>query len=110
MLLKFASRHGQTVSRSKLRAGVVVALLAIVILSLPYRLLRHNKFEVASWNGYRCYVIGQRETTILLFCPLSPVPRNHIVSITDSGVARTGVFENIFTQLSPSNGAEGDKP
>src|SRR5262249_10320009 len=78
MLLKFAARHGQTVSRSKLKAGVVVALLAIVILSLPYRLLRHNEFEVASWNGYRCYVTGQRVTTLLLFCPLSPVPRNQI--------------------------------
>jgi tRNA A-37 threonylcarbamoyl transferase component Bud32 len=110
MLLKYASRHGQTVSRSKLAAGIAVAVLAITILSVPYRILRHNKREVAMWNGARCYVTGQRETNVLLFCPLSPVPRNHIVSSTDSGLMRTGVSENIFTQLSPSNGVEGGKP
>jgi serine/threonine protein kinase len=110
ILLKFASRHGQTVSRSKLAAGIVVTVVSITILSFPYRLLRHNTREVALWNGYRCYVTGQREATLLLFCPLSPLPRNHIVSSSESGLERTGVFENIFTQLSPSNGVERGQP
>jgi tRNA A-37 threonylcarbamoyl transferase component Bud32 len=110
MLLKFASRHGQTVSWSKLAAGILVTVVSITILSFPYRLLRHNDREIAMWNGYRCYVTGQRATTLLLFCPLSPVPRNHIVSSSDAGLTRTGISENIFTQLSPSNGVEGGKP
>ena len=110
-LLKFASRRGQKVRPSMLAGGVAVTMLTVAILSLPYRLLRHNEFEVATWNGYRCYVTGEREAEVLLFCPRSTVPRNHIVARSDSDLKRLGDTENIFTQLSPSNGdAQGGKP
>jgi hypothetical protein len=53
-VLKLASRHGQRVNRSMLAGGVGVTIVAVAILSLPYRLLRHSEFEVATWNGNRC--------------------------------------------------------
>jgi tRNA A-37 threonylcarbamoyl transferase component Bud32 len=112
LLVKFAARRGQRVSRSMLIGGATVTILNIAILSLPYRLLRHNDFNVANWNGFRCYVLGQRQTDALLFCPLAPIPRSHIVPTNDSALQKlTDKPENIFTQLSPSNGlAEGKKP
>jgi hypothetical protein len=110
MLVKFAARRGQRVSRSMLMGGAAVTILSIAILSLPYRLLRHNDFNIANWNGFRCYVIGQREMEVLLFCPLAPIPRSHIVPANDTGLQRlTDKPESIFTQLSPLNGAAGGK-
>ena len=111
MLLRFAARRGQKVSKSMVAGGAAVTILAIAFLSIPYRVLRHSKFEVASWSGLRCYVIGQRAADYLVFCPQAPVPRSHIVPKNDPGLERLGQSENIFTQLPPSNGvAAGGKP
>jgi hypothetical protein len=109
-VMRFAARHGQKISRSMLAGGAVVTILSVAILSVPYRLLRHNKFDTTNWNGYRCYVIGARKADLLLFCPQAPVPRSFTVPRND-GTPSFGEPENIFTLLSPSTSrAQGEKP
>ena len=68
-VLKLADRRGQIVNRSTLAGGAAIVGLSLASLSYPYRLLRHSSFETASWNGERCYIIGERADTRLLFCP-----------------------------------------
>jgi hypothetical protein len=110
-VLKFASRHGQKVSRSMVAGGAAVTILSVVLLSLPYRILRHNKFERATWSGYRCYVIGEGAADLLVFCPQAPVPRSYTVPRNDGALKRFAKPENIFTLLSPANSrAQGEKP
>jgi hypothetical protein len=100
MVLRLASRHGQRVNRSMLAGGIGVTILAAAILSVPYRVLRHSAFEMASWSGYDCYIIGERPADVLLFCPEAQTPRNRIVSRSDKGLQRLGERENIFTRFS----------
>jgi hypothetical protein len=99
-LVKFAGREGQRVNRNMLAGGVAVIVLALGTVDLPYRLLRHNDFEVAAWNGQRCYILGERTKDLLLFCPELPAPRNRVVERNMQSVQRSGVFENIFTRFS----------
>jgi hypothetical protein len=100
MVLKLASRHGQRVSRSMQLGGAGATILAVAILSLPYRILRHNEFEAVKWHGQPCYIIGERAADLLLFCSEAQAPRSHIVPRSDAGIERLGRRENIFTRVS----------
>jgi hypothetical protein len=103
MVLKSASRHGQRVSRSMQLGGAGVTILAVAILSLPYRILRHNEFEAVNWQEQPCYIIGERAADLLLFCPQAQSPRSHIVPRSDPGIERLGQRENIFTRVSSAS-------
>jgi hypothetical protein len=102
MVLKLASRHGQRVSRSMRLGGAGATILAVAILSLPYRILRHNEFEAVKWQEQSCYIIGERAADLLLFCPEAQTPRSHIVPRSDPSIERLGQRENIFTRVSPA--------
>ena len=99
-VLKLAARQGQRVDRSLLAGGAAVILIAVSVLSVPYRLLRHNDFEMAKWNGNSCYVIGERPADLLLFCP-ELEPRSRVVLKTAATVDRSGLWQGIFTRFSP---------
>lgn len=70
--------RGATGHAPWIAAGAVVTLTAVLI-SVPYRLLHHNQFEMARVGGETCYVLGERGNERLVHCPLSPRPRNRIV-------------------------------
>jgi hypothetical protein len=49
---------------------VAVLLLVYVLMQLPYRILNdHDKFPSTTWQGQRCFILGQRPQDALLFCP-----------------------------------------
>lgn len=99
-VLKLAARRGQRVSRGALLGVAAVTLLALGSLQLPYRLLRHNEFETAKWDGKQCYITGERTEDLLLFCPELQPPRNRIVQKKTKTVERLRLRENIFTRFS----------
>ena len=78
-------------------AGAVV-VLSTIYLTLPFRLIYQNRFEVVRWQGQECYAIGERQQDVLLFCPALREPRNRVVRKNSEGLEYTGRNENVFTQ------------
>jgi hypothetical protein len=58
--------------------------------------MSHNEFERADFAGERAYIIGEKESEVLLFCPASPGPKNRVVAANDERLKRRGWVENIF--------------
>jgi len=80
--------------------GITLTALTLFLLVVPYRIFRHNEHERVLYASRPCYLVGERGNEVLLFCPLQPPPWNRIVRVNDPALARTGVVENIFTELS----------
>jgi hypothetical protein len=78
-------------------AGGAVALLLLLVLVTPYRLLYLNKKERVEFEATRCYITGTRPGDLLLYCPDAPPPKNRVVSASDERVHRSNVIESIFT-------------
>jgi hypothetical protein len=96
-VLKVSALRRQPLRASIAFGGAAVLALALVSLVLPYRLLYQNRFELANWNDRSCYIMGERDNDVLLFCPdLLPV-RN--VRAPRTEVQRTGTDESIFTRF-----------
>jgi hypothetical protein len=91
--------------RASLHWGVLAGAAAVIVFSLamldyPFRLLnRWNQFDAARWQGNDCYILGERQNDVLLFCPLLQPSRNRVVKNTDTTLERTGVRESIFTRF-----------
>jgi hypothetical protein len=83
--------------------GLIVA--AVVLLALPYRILRHNVFPRVLFAQQRCYAIGERGADVLLHCPEADVPRNRVVRRDDPRLERTSAVESIFTPRPASTAA-----
>ena len=95
--------RGHSINPSLVAGGAIVLCIALGMLHAPYRLLYHNAvFEAVSWNGGRCYILGERAGDVLLFCPLAQPPRNRIIPNGDSALQRLGVRESVFTPLTGS--------
>jgi hypothetical protein len=102
--LRLAAKRRQPLNRGLLAGGGAVVLLALMLLDFPYRMLWFNDtFEVARWQGARCYILGERDDDVLLFCPLVELPRNRVVSRRSKELQRLGTQENIFTQFSANH-------
>lgn len=90
-------REEEARSYGSLAAVVGVIGLAFVVLVVPYRLIWHNRFELAAYEGSRCYILGQREVTALLYCPGDPVPKVKQVRLEGELLQRSGIRESIYT-------------
>jgi hypothetical protein len=91
----------EAVHRTTLVAGAALAVLTLLMLAMPYRILHHNEMLRVSLNGDRCYEVGERPPRVLLYCPDLPPPR---VKIADSATLTrpsSTVPESIFSQASP---------
>jgi serine/threonine protein kinase len=96
-------KRGQTLHWGMAIGGAIVTCVAIAFLHFPYRLLLYrNFFEVVSWNGSRCNVIGDRVDSLLLYCPDLPPPHNRTVKRGDDGLIFLGTQERIFNRFSRS--------
>ena len=93
------TRTGRSLSWGILAGGIAIALLSLVFLDFPYRLIYHADFDRARWNGADCYIIGDRGDDLLVFCPELQPPRNRIVTNGAGSVERVGVRESIFTRF-----------
>ena len=96
-----AARKREPINRIILAGGVAVLLLSLVLLDFPYRLLAKTKrdFEAVKWSGESCFVLGERQAHLLLFCPEAATPRNRIVRSDDPNLERLGVVQDIFTNV-----------
>jgi protein kinase-like protein len=95
---RVAAAGRQAVHRGIVAGGAAVMMLALASLDFPYRLIVHNKFEAANWNGAECYILGERVDDVLLFCPQLQPPRNRVIQKSMSNLQRLGRRENIFTR------------
>jgi hypothetical protein len=94
-------RKGVPIRRTIMAGGIAVVALSLLLLDFPYRLLAPHKreFEAVTLNADPCYIIGQREPHLLLFCPQADVPRNRIVRADDPNLKRLGFVQDIFTNV-----------
>ncbi len=106
-VMKFATRTHQTLGFGHKTGAIAVIALSLISLDLPYRVLLHNKAEVATWDGRECYILGERTDDVLLFCPGLRVPRRRVVSKHDSNLTRLGRFESVYTKFSPPPTKDG---
>jgi serine/threonine protein kinase len=80
-------------------AGGMLAIVTICLLAAPYRVLYHNVGERVSYQSQPCYLVGQRSSDALLFCPRQVPPRNRLVRLDDPALVRGQVYESIFAEL-----------
>jgi hypothetical protein len=73
--------------------GVAVIMLVLLMLEVPYRVMYGSYFQPATWNGMRCFVLGETAAERLIHCPSSTPPRNAIVG---PEVRPVGGPENLF--------------
>jgi serine/threonine protein kinase len=94
-------RKGEPISRGILAGGVAVILLSLLLLDFPYRLLAQHKreFDAVRMNSDPCFILGERQAHLLLFCPQADVPRNRIVRADDPNLKRLGFVQDIFTDV-----------
>lgn len=76
--------------------GIGLAVVTLIVLTLPYRIVWHSKFERVLLDGHRCYVIGANGVAMLLHCPEAMPVGNRIVRLGDPRVQHTGIVESIF--------------
>ena len=102
-VIRLAIRKDEPINRSILTGGAAVLILSLLLLDFPYRMILRGKkdFEVANWSGESCYVLGERQAHLLLFCPKAVTPRNRIVRNDDPNLQRLGILQDIFTNIVP---------
>lgn len=72
--------------------------VSLIVLAFPYRLIWHSRFERATYDGARCYIIGESAAGRgLLYCPDVAVPRVKEVGLAEEPIERSGVVESIYT-------------
>lgn len=99
--MRLAAKRREPINRVILTGGVAVTGLALLLFAFPYRMLSGNDhLEVARWKQARCYILGERQNDVLLFCPELD-PRDRIARAATSQVERMGTQESPFTSFSP---------
>ncbi|HET9469114.1 MAG TPA: protein kinase, partial [Vicinamibacterales bacterium] len=99
-VMKLRSRRGERDGRIVVAGGLALTLLSLELLVMPYRILIHNDAEriFISDSQAVCYLVGQRDESGLLFCPMRP-PRTRVVRLDDPRLTRGGTSENIFMEV-----------
>ena len=94
------ARKGHVPHRALVAGGVVVTCVAVALLHVPYRMLLYrDSHRTVNWNDADCYVLGERQDEMLLFCPELTVPRIRPVPKTETTALSSGVTESIFTRF-----------
>jgi hypothetical protein len=91
-------RSGQSLGWVISAGGWVVGALALISLSLPYRLVYQSKFDTVKWGDVTCYRLGARAGEVALFCP-TETPRRQTVS-SDVPLLVVGTGQNLFEPFS----------
>lgn len=81
------------------RFGSLAAIaVAFVMLAAPYRLMWHAEVEVARYESRRCYVLGESDSEVKVFCPTLDVPRTRLIARTNPQLEMTGIIESLYTR------------
>lgn len=91
-------RSGQSLGWLISAGGWVVALLALISLSLPYRLVYQSRFDQVKWGALTCYRLGARDGDVALFCPTETPRRQTVSSAVTLPVVNTR--QNLFEPFS----------
>jgi hypothetical protein len=81
-------------------AGVAAIGISTFLFTARFRILAQNDSERVVYSGQTCYLVEERPTTALLYCPLVS-PRSVIAKAEN--VERTGNIENIFSVFERGN-------
>jgi hypothetical protein len=100
-------RAGRSPHRGIVLGGAVVTCVALALLHFPYRLLyfNANTFDAVRWKNMHCYVLGERNEDVLLFCPEASPPRTRTVTKGAETLSPIGTRESIFSRFGASPGA-----
>jgi hypothetical protein len=94
---KRARERNEPDGRAAMWGGGALLVFALLIFQVaPYRVLYQSEAERVTYGGDRCYLVGQRLSEALLFCPRRPPPFDQIVKIDDPTLKREGRYESIF--------------
>jgi hypothetical protein len=96
VLLRVRRRRGEHEGTIYVAAGLAAAALSLFLFSARFRILSHNEHVRVAYGGQTCYLIEDRGSTALLFCPLA-YPRSVVANV--AAFERTGSIESIFTPL-----------
>jgi hypothetical protein len=96
LLWRRSVRRHQPMQTSVLAAGIGVIVFALALVDYPYRLFYHNQFDVATFRGETCYVVGERGDDVLLFCPMTAPPRDRRTKSSDPEFKRTDLRGSVF--------------
>jgi hypothetical protein len=96
VLLRVRRRRGEHEGSIYVAAGLAAAALSLFLFSARFRILAHNEHVRVAYGGQTCYLVEDRGSTALLFCPLG-YPRSVVADV--SAFERTGAIESIFTPL-----------
>jgi serine/threonine-protein kinase len=76
-------------------AGVTLTVVTLILTVIPYRILSHNTHQSVLFHSERCYLLGEREDSGLVFCPRPAPPRTEAVWLDD--LVREGPVESVFS-------------
>jgi eukaryotic-like serine/threonine-protein kinase len=96
---KMARGDTRNLNRVVVYGGVAVFVLAVALMTFPYRLIVQGDAETATWKDQACYVIGERGGAVMLFCPEIPPPRNVTVDVRSPDLVRLGASRPLFERI-----------
>lgn len=94
------NRGGGNLNRVVVYGGVAIFVLALALMTFPYRMFVQGDAESATYRGEECYVIGERGGAVMLFCPELTPPRNVSVDVRSTDLVRRGVTRPLFERIS----------
>jgi serine/threonine protein kinase len=100
-VLKLRAQRADYEARIVVAGGLALTLLAMMFLVAPFRIMLHNEAERVSLGSQRCYLVAQRDSEALLFCPTQPPPWSRVVRVDDPQLKRDRdrVRENMFKEV-----------
>lgn len=98
--VRLAVAQGESIGTGLAVAAAAVFILTVGLLDFPYRLLYQANFDSVQWQGQSCYVLGERGSDYLVFCPELEPPRNRTVSKDADDLQRVGAKVTIFSDPS----------
>jgi hypothetical protein len=106
LVVRFAAKKGERLHWSLLAGAIATIALALASLDLPFRLFNDQgtQFDTAKWRGQDCYMLGERQDDVLLFCPALQPSRHRIVNKSDQALQRTGVRGSLFASFGENPG------
>jgi hypothetical protein len=91
---------GRPVHPGSMLAATLIIGASLVLLHVPYRTLfseyAGEAFQAVRWQGFYCYVLGERDGRELLLCPSLDPPRHRVVRVNDETTEDLGIREGVF--------------
>ncbi|MGE0706212.1 MAG: hypothetical protein AB7P22_20005, partial [Vicinamibacterales bacterium] len=87
----------QAIDRGTKAGALAIAVITLLTLELPYRLMFQSDRPIVEHTDLRCYDLGRRPGEVLTYCPDWDPPRIRILSDAEDVVRPMGFSEHLFT-------------